>query len=384
MHQCELSSKEIASIIAMRDELQERIEQAKLERSGYWYLDFRDGDTAHQPEILQELVQLWQKGSAFYLTCVVNAPYSGCFHEPQIYLVTPPTSSEAFELRGHWRLSRWDPVVWPLYASGHGVFVDCIKSCEDVARWITDQSLWDLAIREPADKLGTRRHFANWEGPPSNAHGSFDSFSLHKMQPINQLPPAEHYWASAVQAASREYGIELAWTCDKCGRAQHGSGEGEQEPVFTSYRGNGGIGVFMEGAMCMDCVEEGLCKRCRERGGGYSEVYDPDVAEYRWDLCEWCTEELAKGLQLSWEGEPVDLPETVFLYRNGEKSYGFYDEDGSQPYPISIAHDVLDAVDTLRSSYLDDPFWGYNCDDDRRGLQLPGRAIENSTEESSD
>jgi hypothetical protein len=400
-HHCELSSSEICAIFDMKKELEDAVEKAKQERQGYWYLSFRDSDTAKKPEVLQELVALWQEGAAFLLTCVVNSPYDGCFHEPQIFLVTPPTCDEALTLQDVWPGSSNDPVVWPLYASGQGCFVDCLKSCADIARWMTDQSLADLAAREGG--AGSTRIWAK-RCHATSAYGSFDSFMVHEMQPLNQLPPAEHYWGAAVKAAEREYEISLPWVCSKCEKEKHGAGDCEQEPIFTGYRGNGGIGVFMEGALCYDCVQAGMCRRCEERGGDYSETYDPDVAEHGWDLCEYCTEELLKELTLICIGDAPDLPANVYIHRHlvapnqlllpgcePEIRTGLfvYDKTATNALkllPVAITgipiEDAIHAIGLHASDFIDGtPVDGGGEGSYRRGLQLPGRVVEKAIEE---
>jgi hypothetical protein len=222
-----------------------------------------------EPELLDDFATLWKEGSAFYLTGVVSSPYSGCFHEPNIWLVTPPGCDEHDSINSN-NDSEREQCIWPLYASGQG-----IKTGEETAGhrafirvlfWLADQQL-------------------------CSTYGTFDSFSVSEMCSISDLAPTEHYWAAAIAVAEDEYQISLTWTCGCCDSEQQGRGE-SYGPHFTSYRGNGGVGVFMEGAICDECLYQGSCPACSARGCTEDERWDQWIYDGKRFLCEWCEESL--------------------------------------------------------------------------------------------
>lgn len=361
-------------------------------------------DDAIDPEGLKLLRKLWQLGKAFFITGVVEAPYAGCFSEPNIWLVTPSGCDEHDDLnasqwkpryadphgrtkalaeknelvgevwRMKWRIERelqphiekfgpdWsgikvdnaggtktleematefeeltllrdmlrfieevepelqahdvtlqaeidarfprlpddpDAVVWPLYASGQGVAVDVIRNFSELCEWLVNGEL-------PTDDGRQRR--SRWERGFASS-GSFDSFAVHPWEPISGFSPAEHYWASAVRMAEDKYSLALPWCCEKCGKEQEGVGE-SGAPHFTGYRGNGGIGVFMEGALCDDCFQAGICPVCEQHGGDDHEKYSPEVAEHGLTLCEWHAEELTKACLVGTE-EAIDFVDSL-------------------------------------------------------------------------
>lgn len=366
---------------------------------------------------LTELRKLWRRGKAFFITGVVNAPYDGCFHEPQIWLITPPGCEEHESLNALWKpqypperalllkaisgrrepveraesdmrrelqrvlremderaeslgyasdgpmrklfdkftgytlygLEFWlelrdelgslcacleelgpkaeqeelinnivlyldvqgtvqevlmslreeekgikqqhpelprppDSIVWPLYATGHGVATDVIWSFSELVDWLVDGEL-------PPDRES--RHGAEYaRGSYRWGRGSFDSFEVHPWGPISEFPPREHYWGHAISVAAERYEMNLPWKCDKCGCEVEGKDDSDCAPHFTGYRGNGGIGVFMEGALCDNCFDQGCCDVCRFRGGDDYDMYDTEVADLGASLCQWHTEQL--------------------------------------------------------------------------------------------
>lgn len=313
-----------------------------------------------EPELLDEAVALWKKGEPFFLTGVVVAPYDGCFHEPQIWLVEP-NCEEPLE------------TVKPLYASGQGLGVDLVWCLGDLLTWLAEQSLSPVLGQD--DRVSPRCAKHRILSP----HGRFDSFEVHDGDTLlSDLPPSEHYWAHAATVASRKWDIDLKWQCEKCEQIVAG-GEYECEPVFTGYRGNGGIGVLMEGVLCRDCAELGMCEACRDQYS-YHEAYDPDVAEYGWHLCVDHTETVFEGmLEFAGDDEP-DLPNIVWLQRAEQGSVKFADEAGDAlPVRFRESMCLQDVTELLGDHNLDDLaeiLAHIEC-----GLQLPGRAIERVCEQ---
>ncbi len=310
-----------------------------------------------EPELLDEAVALWKKGEPFFLTGVVVAPYDGCFHEPQIWWVEP-NCDEPLE------------TVKPLYASGQSLGVDIVWCLGDLLTWLAEQSLSPVLMQD--DRVSPRCAEHHMLSPS----GRFDSFEVHAGDTLlSDLPPSEHYWAHAAKTASSKWSLDLKWQCGKCEQVIEG-GEYECEPVFTGYRGNGGIGVFMEGVLCHDCAQQGMCNLCAERYD-YHEAYDPDVAEYGWHLCMDHTKQVFEGLLEAVDGVELNLPEIVWLRKSPKDGNHvvFVDEHG-EVLPVDFREPTSqqDVADLLSDHDVRDG--GELLDDTEYGLQLPGRAVE--------
>lgn len=427
-------------------------------------------------EVLRDFVKLWRGGKAFYVTGVVSAPYDGCFHEPNIWLVTPPGCSEHASLNAGWkpryarakeRLAalaevntraaeiyqeksrleekvrphvercgrdwqlisaqlpagatieeqqivmdqvRWalgrikdleaegaqletdivainerfpakpelpPAVVFPLYASGQGAAVDVLWSLEDCLEWLHSGELPRVISGETEEDGSTK--YRDSRLVQGSFWGGFDSFTVAPMGPISELPPSEHYWGAAIRIAYERWGLELSWKCVECEREIVGTDEDDSSPHWTGYRGNGGIGVFMEGGLCADCFQRGCCKACEGAGEADHELWDPAVFHHGLDICEWHAAALAKLLcvssaeyerleKLGDAVEPVVLclkwvqesPEQE-LIAGVERALRLVleDKDGGQ-IPVQVADE--DGLDTFvnRNDLADllDPKWG--------------------------
>lgn len=153
----------------------------------------------------------------FVLQCMANAPYDGCWHEPNYWLLK-------------------DKEVYPLYISGvawtkfkfsrydqpwfHGVyFTSFIKEMEDGLHDRYDE--WE--ILDP-DKW----HFSNY-----NVLNSVTVLmTRHQLQPP-------------------------LWECSECKNMCQGKAK------FLSYVGNGGIGVFLKDPVCEECFQQiRWCETC--------------------------------------------------------------------------------------------------------------------------
>lgn len=293
---------------------------------------YRRGDES-TPELIDALLERWAAGEPFYIDAVVVAPYDGCFHEPNIYLCTPPGCDLFDELNRH--DVQGDRVVWQLYASGQGMCVDCLVSLTDIVTWMAEQSLSDLATREEGRASEHRRHH----------YGRFDSFELHDYGPVSSLPASETYWAHAVRAAEEEYGLALPWTCDQCESVLEGTGECMMEPIHTGYSGNGGIGVFMHGAICYDCYSRGSCQICEETCSQPHDIYSPEVAEHGADICDNCAYDLFRGAVYHDDGwdTALDAEDLVrVVTRNGKLVVLYNDEEGTLMEGIHIATPLVD------------------------------------------
>jgi hypothetical protein len=162
--------------------------------------------------------------------------------------------------------------------------------------------------------------------------------------PINDaLSLDEHYWVHAVLAAQQQ-GIFLRWRCLECDGIYEGRYD-EDLPEFTSYKGNGGVGVYMMGAMCHSCVQSGLCRGC---GDNDPIRYDSDIASEGYDLCEECTHTLLEG---SMEGN-VEINDDVVLIKR-HKEYVLVDKSGNKIKGLLLDQAIVkDRVSKLYSSTL--------------------------------
>ena len=346
------------SVLSDHDQMvfeQKRLELADTAGESDYRFHSRRKDS--EPELLDEAAALWKKGEPFYLTGVVVAPYDGCFHEPQIWLVEPDCDDKM-------------ETVKPLYASGHGIGVDIVWNFADLVTWLSDQDLRAVLMQD--DRVSPRCSRHHMLSPS----GRFDSFEVHEgTELLNDLGPHEHYWAHAASKASGEWGFDAKWKCEKCDQVIVG-GEYECMPVFTGYRGNGGIGVFMEGAICQECADQGMCDICREHCD-YQEAYDPDVAEHGWNLCEDHTETSFQDYITG--TEDISLPITVWLKRGADDVVRIVDivDEKETPLPVTLV-DVDGLIDHLEN-HIDEIEWYINnC-----GLQLPGHGIERAIERST-
>ena len=92
-----------------------------------------------------------------------------------------------------------------------------------------------------------------------------------------------------LNAALNYNGIETGFTCSECGRFVYNP----ELIEFTGYTGNGGVGVFLTGAVCSDCWYTGTCQRCGEYQGEdelISLPEDIDNSLFHGDsyVCEYC------------------------------------------------------------------------------------------------
>ena len=157
-----------------------------------------------------------QKGP-LVLRCSARAPYDGCWHEPNYWL-----------LRDH--------KVYPLYISGDA---------------------WD------------RFEFAKYR--PPWLHGVHFMSFLHAMEEMeNRYEDWDHFdpedWEldnynvlNSITVLLMQHQVPLPkWTCSVCSETCRG------RPKFLGYRGNGGIGVFLEDPCCTKCFHE--IKWCEDCG----------------------------------------------------------------------------------------------------------------------
>lgn len=152
----------------------------------------------------------------YVMQCNARTPYSGCWHEPNCWLVK-------------------DHKVYPLYISGdawkrfefekyrppwlHGVhFMSFLHAMEEMEDRYDE---WELI--QPED----------WELDNYNV---LNSITVLLMQHQVPLPK---------------------WTCSICDEVCRGRAH------FLGYQGNGGIGIFLEDPCCSSCFNEiKWCERC--------------------------------------------------------------------------------------------------------------------------
>jgi hypothetical protein len=91
-----------------------------------------------------------------------------------------------------------------------------------------------------------------------------------------------------------EAGINIAWRCTDCERIFRDMDSFSHE--FTGYRGDGGIGVIMEGPLCHECECLSRCTDCQERsdpGTMFMGICADCLNARRWDN-EAIDEEMAE------------------------------------------------------------------------------------------
>lgn len=231
-----------------------------------------DSDTS------ESITKFYQGKVRFYLTFQVNAPYAGCYYEPNILYVDP--------------VDKVTPIR-PLYVTGKFSGMLCgLESPMGPARLI--QLLDAGSIQHKISDI---------------------ECTLVGDAPINDaLGIDEHYWVQGVKSA-HDQGISLTWRCPICDVAY----SNEDLPEFTGYKGNGGVGVFMLDPMCPSCIHNGLCVGCEDDDPMH---YNSDIAEGGYEMCEECTETLLKGNMCG----NVDLHSNVEL-RLKDKKYELYQDD---------------------------------------------------------
>ena len=135
------------------------------------------------------------------------APFDGCFHEWQ-YIGVSNDGIDPITLRG-----------------GN------LRAYEIV----------DLAegkhIDRPSWELGFHKDFT-WYDWPENPDDE-----LMRMLSYNWYPA---FWRFAL-----EHGLEFPWQCYECGRLV---GLDEPPTEMAGYRGNGGVGIRVEGWICTECA----------------------------------------------------------------------------------------------------------------------------------
>jgi hypothetical protein len=303
--------------------------------------------TNEQIEVIEEIENYFKQNKSFYLCCSVVAPYDGCFHEPNAFLITPKNNVNDFNS---------EILVKPLYANGQGKKLIELKSKEEIIKLIENEKLED-----------------DWR--------TIDCFSTGNVnEPINKATPLhETYWVQALSAAKENFGIELDWVCEKCEKV-HTYDECDA-PQFTGYRGNGGVGVFMEGALCSDCIEEGLCRHCGQDGWPH-EHYDSDIAENGYCLCQYCTEKLLENV-ISGEWE---FPEYVDVeWHKDENQLCLLGVEQQFELRLSFDNKNLNTIaeleinieqlfENIEAMHLEDMSkpYGYN-----HGMTLAGKFVEN-------
>jgi hypothetical protein len=125
---------------------------------------------------------------------------------------------------------------------------------------------------------GVEQEFS-WSGPEFYRYDLTDPEALKEFQ----AETAASLVAGVVGKVNELYGRDVMyWECDECGNKQHDS-----EMFHSGYHGNGGIGVTMDGQLCMDCYSSGSCGQCGEYYGS-SELDNEGH-------CQYCAEQLSES-----------------------------------------------------------------------------------------
>jgi hypothetical protein len=159
-----ISLRESDRISELHKTLIERIKLAKVTYGSGWGVLFDKGDTERSPNILSELVALYQKGSAFLITCEISGVSN-------TFLVAPPACKEYNKLSKIWVWGQ-QPVVYPLDTGSFGKLVDGLKSCADIIEWVVEQTL------KPEKSIGC---WLSEEDHFIDKSEKFRFFKLHEM-----------------------------------------------------------------------------------------------------------------------------------------------------------------------------------------------------------
>ena len=148
------------------------------------------------------------------LRCTAVAPYEGCWEEPN-----------------HWLLK--DRKFFPLYVSGIASQLFLLNSVEAALRPIS----WD-------DFVDTMREYD-------------DRYTEWDYENPGDRAPGNNY-LNAMTVLLHRHGVQSPkWNCVECSRDHQGVAH------FLSYRGNGGVGIFLEMPVCDECFDaQELCASC--------------------------------------------------------------------------------------------------------------------------
>lgn len=148
--------------------------------------------------------------------CNARAPYSGCWNEPNYWLLK-------------------DQKIYPLYISGEA--------------W----DRFEFSKHEPPWMHGI--HFMSFMHAMEEMGDLYDEWEL--IYP-DEWDLDNYNVLNAITVLLMVHQVELPkWTCSICGGTCRGRAK------FLGYRGNGGIGVLLENPCCSDCFYEiKWCERC--------------------------------------------------------------------------------------------------------------------------
>lgn len=173
---------------------------------------------------------VFEDSKIYIIQFTAHAPYDGCFSEPQFV------------------------------AMAEGTFVN-----------LTHDSVYKIADLEDIEK-----YIHKAEGNDGYYRDSMnDNFVIYDVTHGFDLDNInETFYATLAQVIENELpNVDYGFTCSKCGN-YHINPEYIE---YEGYRGNGGVGVFMEGALCEDCYQSGCCPHCGEYVG------ESDIFEYAED-----------------------------------------------------------------------------------------------------
>jgi len=199
----------------------------------------------------ETLQSLWGSGAAFFLEATVHCPYSGCWEEPNIWLVTPPGCKEHERLNHLHSADGHERCIWPLYASGQGLAMDVCLDLAALLRVVAAESVFE-EVALYSDSLWLAR------GGGVTAWGWIDNWAVAAFGPINRrVGASERYWMAALENA-RGLGVELTWTCPECDQTISGPSEDDSEgqPIALGSHGDGGVGVHPTDVVCRDCASQ--------------------------------------------------------------------------------------------------------------------------------
>lgn len=148
----------------------------------------------------------------------------------------------------------------------------------------------------------------------------------------------ETFYTTLATKIDFHLGIDYGFTCSACGNYHINP---EYIP-YEGYRGNGGVGVFNEGALCEDCYQSGCCPNCGEYVGENNLYpYGDD------DKCLSCIEnDLEKNEHKLILSELSESEENI-VYDTGLATHSYINYDDEVLYHITYTSFEIYDIDQL-------------------------------------
>jgi hypothetical protein len=168
------------------------------------------------PRLADMREDLEKRSDPAILSCRAHTPYSGCWWEPNYWLL-------------HKKL------VYPLYVTGGAYSICAVGSLADVL-------MRGCVIEAFIERLGDDDDYDRWE-----------------IEEIGEIEPNPNN-LNTLTAILANHGLQgPIWTCSTCGRSFRGIAR------FLGYTGNGGVGIWLQEPCCEECFRAlRWCETCTQ------------------------------------------------------------------------------------------------------------------------